>query len=90
MSLGSYLYSTFEDIIGKKKLTLEKLEIDISGTKRSEVPTTPEYCNVVFTAKTDGNNKKAFIKSLELACKYCSIYNTLAYVAGMHAEMRFS
>ena len=90
MSLGSCLYSTFEDIIEKKKLNFEKLEIDISGEKRTEVPTTMEYCNVIFTAKTDENNKKAFIKSLELACKYCSIYNTLSYVAEMHSEMRFT
>lgn len=90
MSLGSCLYSTFEDIIAKKKLTFEKLEIDISGEKRTEVPTTLEYCNVVFTAKTDEKNKKAFIKSLKLACKYCSIYSTLSNVAGMHSYMRFT
>ena len=90
MSLGSCLYSTFEDIIAKKKLTFEKLEIDISGEKRTEVPTTLEFCKVIFTAKTDENNKKAFIKSLELACKYCSIYNTLQYIAEMHSEMRFA
>ena len=90
MSLGSCLYSTFEDIMGKKKLTFEKLEIDISGEKRTEVPTTLEYCNAIFTVKTDENKKKAFIKSLELACKYCSIYNTLSYVAEMHSEMVFT
>jgi putative redox protein len=89
MSLGSCLYSTFEDILEKKKLTFEKLEIDISGTKRSEVPTTLEYCNVIFSTKTDDDNKKAFIKSLELACKYCSIYNTLTHVAEMNAEIDF-
>jgi len=90
MSLGSCLYSTFEDILAKKKLTFEKLEIDISGEKRTEVPTTLEFCNVIFTAKTDDKNKKAFIKSLELACKYCSIYNTLSYVAEMKSEMVFT
>lgn len=90
MSLGSCLYSTFEDILEKKKLTFEKLEIDITGKKRSKVPTTLENCNVIFTAKTDKINEKAFIKSLDLACKYCSIYNTLAHVAEMHSKMVFT
>lgn len=90
MSLGSCLYSTFEDIITKKKLSYEKLIIDITGEKRTETPTTLKYCNIVFNAETSNDNKKAFEKSMELACKYCSIYNTLSYVAEMHSEMVFT
>jgi len=90
MSLGSCLYSTFEDIITKKKLSYEKLIIDITGEKRTETPTTLKYCNVIFTAKTNEANKIAFKKSMELACKYCSIYNTLAYVAEMQSKMVFT
>ena len=89
MSLGSCLYSTFEDIITKKKLSYEMFEMDITGEKRTEVPTTLKYCNIIFKAKTTENNKKAFKKSMELACKYCSIYNTLSHVAEMHSEMVF-
>ncbi len=90
MSLGSCLYSTFEDILIKKKLSYESLEIDITGEKRTTVPTTLKYCNVVFTAKTDEKNKKSFVKSMELACKYCSIYNTLSHVAEMNSRMEFN
>jgi len=90
MSLGSCLYSTFEDIITKKKLNYEKLNIDITGEKRTEIPTTLKYCNVIFTAKTSETNKKAFEKSMGLACKYCSIYNTLSYVAEMSSKMVFT
>ncbi len=89
MSLGSCLYSTFEDIILKKKLKYEKLEIDISGEKRTETPTTLEYCKIVFRVETSNKNREAFKRSLELACKYCSIYNTLAYVADMQSEIVF-
>ena len=89
MALGSCLYSTFEDILAKKKLSYESLEIDLTGEKRSEIPTTLKYCNIVFTAKTDEKNRKSFTKSMELACKYCSIYNTLAHVADMNSEIRF-
>ncbi len=90
MALGSCLYSTFEDIITKKKLSYEMFEMDITGEKRTETPTTLKYCNIIFKAKTAESNKKAFEKSMELACKYCSIYNTLSYVAKMHSEMVFS
>ncbi len=90
MALGSCLYSTFEDIITKKKLSYEMFEMDITGEKRTETPTTLKYCNIIFKAKTEESNKKAFEKSMELACKYCSIYNTLSYVAEMHSEMVFS
>lgn len=90
MSLGSCLYSTFEDIITKKKLTYEKFEMDITGEKRSEIPATLKYCNIIFKAITSEDNKKAFEKSMKLACKYCSIYNTLSYVAEMHSEIKFS
>ena len=89
MSLGSCLYSTFEDIISKKKLDFETLNIDVTGEKRTETPTTLKYCNIVFRTKTNLKNKEAFIKSMRLACKYCSIYNTLAHVAEMQSEIVF-
>ncbi len=89
MSLGSCLYSTFEDIILKKKMGYEKLNLDISGEKRTETPTTLKYCKIVFKMKSSNKNQEAFKKSLELACKYCSIYNTLALVAEMHSEILF-
>ncbi len=89
MALGSCLYSTFEDIIVKKKLSYEKIEMEITGEKRTEVPTTLKICNVVFIVETDESSKKAFKKSMELACKYCSIYNTLSLVADMKSEIKF-
>ena len=89
MALGSCLYSTFEDIIVKKKLSYKKLEMDITGEKRTEVPTTLKTCRVVFIAETDEGNKKAFQKAMDLACKYCSIYNTLSLVADIKSEMKF-
>ena len=81
MSLGSCLYSTFEDILNKKKLSFKSLKIDITGKKRETVPTTLKYCNAVFLAEIDEKNEKSFVKSMEFACKYCSIYNTISHVA---------
>jgi len=49
MSLGSCLYATFEDIISKKKLSYEKLIMDITGEKRTETPTTLKYCSIYNT-----------------------------------------
>lgn len=89
MALGSCLYSTFEDILVKKRLDYIELEIDITGEKREEVPTTLKYCNVVFKIRGDRTNEKNYRKALELACKYCSIYNTLNHVARMKAELNF-
>ena len=88
MALGSCMYSTFEDIYEKKRLSCELVSIEISGEKRDEVPMYLSECRIMFTVK-GGDNETGFRKSFDLACKYCSIYQTLAKVAEMIPGINF-
>ena len=90
MALASCLYATFLDILNKKRINFEGAEIDVSGEKRSEIPTFLEICLVSVSikglAKTD---RQAAEKSFELATKYCSIYQTLLKVAKLEWRVSF-
>ncbi len=88
MALGSCMYSTFEDIIVKKRLNCESVQIDVSGEKRTEVPAFLQTCDIKFTVK-GADNPDGFRKSFDLACKYCSIFQTLKKVAEMKPEIVF-
>jgi len=88
-ALGSCLYATFVSLTDKKKITFETVHMDISGEKREEIPATLKVCHVVLTVD-GGDNEKGLTKSMELACKYCSIYQTLTHVAEMSWEIKFA
>ncbi len=86
-ALGSCLYSTFLDIMKKKRIGFERFEMHITGEKKAEVPMTLKWVNVVATVyapeKENGINQ-----SFQLATEYCSIYQTLSHVADMSYEIR--
>lgn len=91
-ALASCLYSTFLDVLEKKKLEFESCIINISGEKRSTIPMTLEWVKVEFVIRGAQNleaKEKSFIKSGELATKYCSIYQTIACVANMEHSIKF-
>jgi len=86
-ALGSCLYSTFLDIMKKKRIEFERLEMVITGEKRTEVPTTLKWVNV--EAMVYGPEKENGVsESFRLATEYCSIYRTIAHVADMSFEVR--
>ncbi len=90
MALSSCLYSTFLDIMAKKKIEFSGAEIDVSGEKRDEVPTTLKYCKVTARVRNVASNSRAGVeKSFELATKYCSVYQTLSKVSQMDWEVIF-
>ncbi len=85
-ALGACLYATFYEIIEKKKISFDDLNIEISGEKKEEVPTTLKNCNIIFKI-TNPSKEKGLDKSLDLACKYCSVYQTIAKVAIMDHKL---
>ncbi|MBN2260014.1 MAG: OsmC family protein [Clostridiales bacterium] len=87
-SLGSCVYSTFLDIVNKKKAVFDHAEVIVTGEKRKEVPTTLKWCKVEFVIY-GSTDEKGLTKAGELAAKYCSIYTTLAHVAEMSLEVTF-
>lgn len=88
-ALASCLYATFMDVVEKKKITYDTCTVRVSGEKRSVVPATLEWVNVVFEIEGLLNGKeKGVVKSAELATKYCSIYQTIGKVAKMSFEVK--
>lgn len=85
-ALGSCLYSTFLDVMKKKRIGFERFEMVITGEKRSEVPTTLKWVNV--QAKCYAPEKENGVaESFRLATEYCSIYYTISKVADMSYEI---
>lgn len=87
-ALGACLYYTFIDIVNKKRLVFSGADLEISGTKRTEVPGTLETVNIKIIIK-DADNEKQFLRSVELAEKYCSVHETVAKVATITTEIEF-
>lgn len=87
-ALGSCYYATFVDIANKMRLEYTGAAIDISGTKRTQVPTTLETATIRFTIQ-GAENQKGFARAAELAGNYCSIHHTLSQVATITTELLF-
>lgn len=79
-ALGSCFYSTFLDIVRKKRLTFDGATLEITGEKRTEVPTTLESVQMKMVIKNPSNQAQ-FDRSVELGLKYCSIHETISKVA---------
>ena len=88
-ALAACLHSTFLDILEKKRIKIDYADYEVSGVKRTEVPTMLEEVRVHVTLPS-GQNNEALQKSMVLATKYCSVYNTLASVAKMECVVTFS
>lgn len=81
-ALGSCLYHTLLDIIQKKRLPLSDAQLDLEGVKRQSVPATLEKVQIHLTLKgTDTNRTAEYQHSLDLACQYCSVHETVRQVA---------
>jgi len=93
-ALASCMYATFLDVINKKKLDYDTVTISIDGEKIDDVPSFLKTADIVFTISgAEKDNEKIaarFEKSLGLAEKYCSIYNTLTKIADLNATLVFA
>lgn len=87
-ALAACLHSTLLDILTKKKIELEFADYKIEGNKREEVPTMLDQV-VIHVTFPKGTHEEQLKKSMVLASKYCSVYNTLSKVADMHIEVHF-
>ena len=87
-SLATCLYSTFLDVIEKKRITFDESNVIVEGEKRKEIPATLEWVKVEIEI-SNVSNEKGVLKAAELAEKYCSIYETISKVADMSLEVKF-
>lgn len=88
-ALSACFHSTLHDILVKKKMSIPKVEIIVTGEKRKEVPTTLTWVNLDVTVIGEVDEKQ-FLKSIDLAAKYCSIHETISKVAKMTHGVHFS
>ncbi len=89
-ALSSCLYATFLGVIEKKRLTFATCELEVKGEKRTEIPTTLQWCQVEMRIRGAIEGKeKHYIEAANLAGEYCSIYQTLSNVADMSIEVIF-
>jgi putative redox protein len=87
-ALAACLHATFLDIITKKRLTIERCEYEISGVKQDEIPSVLRQVHV--RVRMNRHEKEdQLIKAMELASKYCSVFNTLSQVANMTLDVVF-
>ena len=86
-ALSACFHSTLHDIL-KKKSEIPTIEIIVTGEKRTEVPTTLEWVNLEITVTGDADEKQ-FLRSVDLAAKYCSVHETISKVARMSHEVKF-
>ncbi len=89
-ALSSCVHATVLGVARKMRLEYDTVEYDVTGTKRTEVPTflTHLYMTVTMTGVPEENQKK-MTKAITLGTEYCSIYNTIAKVAEMHLEIKY-
>lgn len=88
-ALGSCLYSTFLDIAVKKRITYDRLEMRITGEKRTEIPSTLKWVNVDVTVVNPAK-QHGLDQALKLATEYCSVYTTISKVAEMSYSLSFA
>lgn len=88
-ALGSCLYSTFLDIAVKKRITYDRLEMRITGEKRTEIPTTLKWVKVDVTV-VNPEKEHGLDQALKLATEYCSVYSTISKVAEMSYTLSFA
>lgn len=87
-ALMACLHATFLDILTKKRESFDKITYKTSGNKREGVPTTIEvlHIDVMILGAT---KKIAVEKSMELATKVCSVYQTLSCVGELSYTIVF-
>lgn len=87
-ALASCFHHTFLEVMTKKRQTFSNIEYRVYGRKRETVPTTLEYVKMDVTV-TGAQDPVQAEKSIELAKKYCSVYQTISHVATIEVDVKY-
>jgi putative redox protein len=87
--LSGCLFMTYESILEKMQISVKKTNFDVRGEKRDEKVATLKVCQVKVTISGAEDESKAK-KAVDIASRYCSIYQTLSKVADMSWEVEFT
>jgi putative redox protein len=88
-ALSGCLFMTYESILEKMQISVKKTNFDVRGEKRDEKVATLKVCQVKVTISGAEDESKAK-KAVDIASRYCSIYQTLSKVADMSWEVEFT
>lgn len=89
MMLGALVacfHHTFLEVVGKKRQSVEEVIYEVNGRKRETVPTMLEYVKMEITV-VNASDADQIDKSLELAKKYCSVFQTISHVAEIEVNV---
>lgn len=86
--LSACFYATYLSIAEKMQLPFDRFEITVTGEKREETPQTLKYVklDVVITG-ADLECEKKYRRAIDLAGRYCSVYQTIGCVADMQTRL---
>jgi putative redox protein len=87
-ALSGCMYMTYLSIMEKMQIAAASVNFDVSSEKRDEKVATIKTCHVKVTIRGAEDQSKAK-KAVEIATRYCSIYQTLSKVAEMSWETVF-
>lgn len=87
-ALSACFYSTLSTILRKRRIQPERVEIQVSGEKREEVPATLVWVKLTIDVYGEVDQEQVK-KAADLAARYCSIHETLSRVAEMQHEIIF-
>jgi putative redox protein len=87
--LEGCLFSTFNDVIQKMRLTYESAEMEVSGVKRDADVATLETCTVEMRIR-GGSDVTKLERAFDIATRYCSVYQTISQVAEMKSLVTFA
>lgn len=87
-ALASCLHATFLDILEKRRIEISYADYVVEGKKKETPPTTLEkvFIKVFIPAHEKDDQIR---KSMDLATKYCSVYETISQVASIEIEINF-
>lgn len=80
-ALGYCLYWTLHDVMVKQRIDFGKVDVEISGEKKTEGITHLDWAKVHMVIEATEENADKVLKAVELAQKHCSIFYTLQHVA---------
>ncbi|MDD4449194.1 MAG: OsmC family protein, partial [Sphaerochaeta sp.] len=87
-ALSGCLFSTFEELAVKMRVSWEHVSFEVHAEKREDVPTTLRELSITVEA-TGVDNQQKFSKAFETATRYCSIYQTISGVSEMYWSVDF-
>lgn len=86
--LAGCFYATFLGIAGKMHLHYHEVILDIEGHHREDPPTTLQHIILNMEVKgADPDQEKRYQRAVEIAGKYCSVYQTLSQVAEIETRL---